>query len=139
MPESSHNSSPSLVRVDQLAHADLGKAIAFFRKKQGLTQAQLGDRCGMTQTAICRLERDPKNVKLGVIDRVRRELGVTYADLTEPQQIVVEADKAGLLSVGDVFGVRGEARVRQNVPLIPWERSTAQHVNADAQLNGIES
>lgn len=36
---------------------ELGKACIFYRAKHRLTQAELGERCGVTYVTICRVEQ----------------------------------------------------------------------------------
>jgi len=92
-----------LIRVDQLADASLGARVSFFRRKMGFTQKELATRIDVSQATISRLEKDPRNVPLRVLDAVKRELGITYADLTESASLQINPTEAGELRVGDVM------------------------------------
>jgi transcriptional regulator with XRE-family HTH domain len=55
------------------------------RKKQGLTQEQLADKCGTTKTYISRIENNASDIRLSTLMRIIREglggnlkLSVTY-------------------------------------------------------------
>jgi HTH-type transcriptional regulator/antitoxin HipB len=45
--------------------AQLSDHLRSFRKARGLTQAALGALCGLDQTRIAKIERDPKRVSVG--------------------------------------------------------------------------
>ena len=46
------------------------------RKARGLTQAQLGDRIGLDQTRIAKIERDPRLVSVGQLLQILAVLSV---------------------------------------------------------------
>ncbi|MHA4738961.1 helix-turn-helix domain-containing protein [Dyadobacter sp. MSC1_007] len=63
----------------------LGAMIQELRKKQGLTQEQLADKCGTTKTYISRIENNASDIRLSTLMRIIREglggnlkLSVTY-------------------------------------------------------------
>ncbi|MCE7073066.1 helix-turn-helix domain-containing protein [Dyadobacter sp. CY327] len=51
----------------------LGAMIQELRKKQGLTQEQLADRCGTTKTYISRIENNASDIRLSTLMRIVRE------------------------------------------------------------------
>ena len=55
---------------------DLGQAIKTLRQKQGLTQAQLADRCGMNAQTVSDWETGKKWPPKGTSERVCEALGV---------------------------------------------------------------
>lgn len=54
----------------------LGAAIRHYRRRAGLTQAQLADRTGLDRTYLTRLERGSDTEQLRRIMLILRELGV---------------------------------------------------------------
>ena len=52
----------------------VGAMIASAREKAGLTQEALARRAGTTRSAICRLERQPSNVRLGTLQKLAQAL-----------------------------------------------------------------
>lgn len=52
----------------------VGAMIASAREKAGLTQEALAKRAGTTRSAICRLERQPCNVRLGTLHKLAQAL-----------------------------------------------------------------
>jgi len=53
-----------------------GDRIARARKAQGLTQKQLGQKLGLPQSQVSRIERNPDATTLRTLKRVARALGV---------------------------------------------------------------
>ena len=53
-----------------------GERIARARKTKGLTQKQLGERLGLPQSQISRIERNPDRAMLRTLKRIARVLGV---------------------------------------------------------------
>jgi HTH-type transcriptional regulator / antitoxin HipB len=51
----------------------LGAMIQELRKKQGLTQEQLADKCGTTKTYISRIENNASDIRLSTLMRIIRE------------------------------------------------------------------
>jgi transcriptional regulator with XRE-family HTH domain len=54
----------------------IGKRIAELRKKQRLTQTQLGDLCEMERSAIARLESGTENVTAATFYKLSKALNV---------------------------------------------------------------
>jgi transcriptional regulator with XRE-family HTH domain len=61
---------------------DLGVDIESWRKLRGLTQAQLGDRAGVTRQTVARLERGDGAVSFEILLRILSALGV-LSNLTQ--------------------------------------------------------
>lgn len=55
---------------------DLGQAIKTLRTKQGMTQAQLAEKCGMSKTAICSLETGKAYPPKATVDRLCQAFGI---------------------------------------------------------------
>jgi len=51
----------------------LGAMLQNLRKEQGLTQAQLAEKCGTTKTYISRIENNASDIRLSTIMRIIRE------------------------------------------------------------------
>jgi DNA-binding XRE family transcriptional regulator len=51
----------------------LGVMIHELRKEQGMTQEQLGQKCGTTKTYISRIENDASDIRLSTLMRIFRE------------------------------------------------------------------
>jgi predicted XRE-type DNA-binding protein len=61
---------------EQLAAINVAQDLVALRESRGLSQAQLADRLGITQSAIAQLESaQPKNVELRTLVRVATALG----------------------------------------------------------------
>lgn len=58
----------------------IGKAIKAERKRQGLTQEQLGERMGIQKARVSKIERG-KNISYSTVNRTFRALGATSACL----------------------------------------------------------
>ncbi|RZK27779.1 MAG: XRE family transcriptional regulator [Hymenobacter sp.] len=48
----------------------LGVMLQELRKENGLTQAQLAEKCGTTKTYISRIENDASNIRLSTLMRI---------------------------------------------------------------------
>jgi len=51
----------------------LGVMIQELRKKQGLTQGQLAEKCGTTKTYISRIENNASDIRLSTLMRIIRQ------------------------------------------------------------------
>lgn len=51
----------------------LGVMLQELRKKQGLTQAELAERCGTTKTYISRIENNSSDIRLSTLIRIVQE------------------------------------------------------------------
>ena len=60
---------------------NIGQAIVTIRKKRGMTQKELAKRCGMSQNALCDLERSYSHPPMGTLRKLQAALGV-------PQSII---------------------------------------------------
>ncbi|WP_369282189.1 helix-turn-helix domain-containing protein [Oscillibacter sp. GMB15532] len=69
-----------------------GSNIRKLRIKKGLTQKQLGDLCGMADSAIRRYESDRGNPTEKTLQRIASALGTSAAMLTPPLNYWVDED-----------------------------------------------
>ena len=65
-----------------------GEKIKEFRKKRGLTQKQLGDLCGMADSAIRRYENGRANPKIETLRKIADALEVNVTELLNDGAIV---------------------------------------------------
>jgi HTH-type transcriptional regulator / antitoxin HipB len=66
--------------------SQLSAHLRSIRKAQGLTQAQLGQKLGLDQTRIAKIERDPRLVSVGQLLRILTLLGVRIVLQTSAKQ-----------------------------------------------------
>ena len=59
----------------------IGENIRRLRKEKGLTQKQLGERCGMKEANVRKYELDKGNPKIETIKRIASALGVNAIDI----------------------------------------------------------
>jgi len=59
----------------------VGQNIKRLRKEKGLTQKQLGDKCGLADSAIRRYELGGANPKIETLDKIASVLGTTTDEL----------------------------------------------------------
>ena len=81
----------------------IGEKIRAARTEKGLTQKQLGDKCGMADSAIRRYESGRGNPTLDTVDRIAEALGMELRDLVlygeidrEYEDLLCTLDSAGL-------------------------------------------
>lgn len=82
----------------------VGENIKRIRKEKGLTQKQLGEMCGLADSAIRRYESDRANPKYETLKKISSALGVYVSDL-EPDwsQIPLDDLKKDLTYQGGGF------------------------------------
>lgn len=61
----------------------IGSRIKHFREKQGMTQKQLGEKCGIDAANIRKYESGKQNPKLDTLKKIAKGLGVHAWDLCE--------------------------------------------------------
>ena len=95
---------------------ETGERIRAVRVERGLTQKQLGDLCGMADSAIRRYESGRGNPTEKTLKRIASALGVPLADLLpEP----TEEEKAGLLGIVQEIGLpHGNGTVAETKALL---------------------
>ena len=60
---------------DRGPYEEIARQLIAFRIEHGLSQTELGKRCGLSQPAIARLERGEHEPRLGTLRRVTHALG----------------------------------------------------------------
>jgi len=63
-----------------MSFQNIGKALAILRQKQGLSQAEFADRCGIGRAQLSRYEAGKELMKLHTLDRMLRQLAVEPED-----------------------------------------------------------
>lgn len=76
----------------------VGANIKRIRMEKGLTQKQLGDLCGMADSAIRRYESDKVNPKRETIKKIANALQVSYYDLDSEELPLLSIMQAKNLS-----------------------------------------
>jgi transcriptional regulator with XRE-family HTH domain len=66
-----------------LGVAHIGKRLKDLRFRAGLTQQELADEAGTTQTTVARIERDAVEPEVTTIRKLAKALGVTPGDLLD--------------------------------------------------------
>ncbi len=69
-----------------------GTKIKEFRKKNGLTQKQLGDLCGLADSAIRRYENGNANPKIETLQKIANALNVHISDLLDSDKYEINMD-----------------------------------------------
>lgn len=105
-----HQSPAFQARVEeQLAAINVAQDLVALRESRGLSQVQLADRLGITQSAIAQLESaQPKNVELRTLVRVAAALGGHVDVSIRPDR------KAGRKSPTQAPRIRASASRRTN-------------------------
>lgn len=93
---------------NKLIDGSLGARVALFRALRGLTQGELGQRCGVSQSTISRLERQPLSATIGLLGRICEELDTSIKDLTE--DISVSTPAPAGLSLRQIERLRAHAK-----------------------------
>ncbi len=79
----------------------LGKVIAENRKKQGMTQAELAEKLGVTDKAVSKWERDLSCPDIGSLPRLSEALGLSLDELMQGTEAVKKPD-AGIRAIADL-------------------------------------
>ncbi|WP_302779279.1 helix-turn-helix domain-containing protein [Anaerotruncus colihominis] len=61
----------------------VGENIKRLRKERGLTQKQLGEKCGINEANLRKYEADKQNPKIETIERIAQALGVRLREIKE--------------------------------------------------------
>ena len=61
----------------------VGERIKHFREKRGLTQKELGEKCGIDAANLRKYESGKQNPKLATLNKIAEALGITAFDLTD--------------------------------------------------------
>lgn len=89
-----------------------GEMIRIWRNENGVRQADLADKLGISETHLSGVENGDRSVSLNVAIRIERETGVPVEAWEEPRpgtSTIAAADAAGLTEAGDVAPVRASA------------------------------
>jgi transcriptional regulator with XRE-family HTH domain len=86
-----------------------GKLIRKIRRLAGVSQAELAERCGLSQALICMIENGERTATEEVVSRLADVFGVEANLLAAARS--PEAQKRPLLSAGQVRCVQAKLRV----------------------------
>jgi ribosome-binding protein aMBF1 (putative translation factor) len=92
-----HQSPTFQAQVEEaLAAINVGQDLVALRESRGLSQVQLADRLGVTQSAIAQLESaQPKNVELRTLVRVATALGAQLDVSIRPRRQAEQKKRQG--------------------------------------------
>ena len=78
-----------------MARGRFGRRVARWRERAGLTQEELGDRIGLSRSAVSKIERDLRGLSLDTALRLAATLGVSVESLmtdAPPQEATETAE-----------------------------------------------
>lgn len=64
-----------------------GEKVRSFRKRAGLTQEQLAERCGRGKSYICNIEKGTRMTTLENVPDLAAALGVSIGELIDPDEV----------------------------------------------------
>ncbi len=94
-----------------------GEKVKALRKKAGLTQEQLAERCGRGKSYICNIEKGTRNTTLDNIPTLADALGVSVGELIDPDDLepsnpylefipyLAQADEVTLNNIRAILGM----------------------------------
>ena len=80
-----------------------GDNIKKTREKAGLTQQQLADKLGITQSAIAKFENDKTNIKHVTLEKIANALNVSLTDLM-PELLLTDSEKKAIINAASNAG-----------------------------------
>lgn len=80
-----------------------GDNIKKTREKAGLTQQQLADKLGITQSAIAKFENDKTNIKPVTLKKIANALNVSLTDLM-PELLLTDSEKKAIINAASNAG-----------------------------------
>lgn len=78
--------TPPMTLDEKTFFKTLGRRIAELRKKQGLTQTQLGETLGVSQQQVAHFEVGRRRVPVSMLPGLARALSVSVEELLDEQQ-----------------------------------------------------
>ena len=100
----------------------MGQRIAFYRKKAGLTQEDLAEKCSVTPQAVSKWENDISMPDIALIPVLARHFDTTCDDLFGMEKSTNKADDASGLCIA----LRAESSEGDRVDLrLPFETALA--------------
>lgn len=112
----------------ELTQAFLGERIARAREKAHLSQGELSERLGLTQSAVSRIESGERSVESLELARLAKELDVSVLDLLEERPLMEELLVAARAEATESAGLdRALGRVADLVRLEQLVRGTNVH------------
>lgn len=63
--------------------SDIGSTIRKYRIKNGFSQKELGEKCGLTQQAINRIEHGKRNIESELLIKFVKILNIDFCDILE--------------------------------------------------------
>jgi transcriptional regulator with XRE-family HTH domain len=105
----------------------IGRQVAQARTKAGLTQAEMAERMGTTQSAVSRLESGRSVPSLRILEKVARATGSSIEVVVEPEgRLPTSAERR-----------RRVRRVLGGYTFNPWERSPTKAEARTLMADGL--
>lgn len=94
-----------------------GEKVKALRKKAGLTQEQLAERCGRGKSYICNIEKGTRTTTLDNVPNLATALGVSIGELIDPDEVepsspylefipyLAQADEVTLNNIRAILGM----------------------------------
>lgn len=96
-----------------------GEIIRKYRVEKGLTQKQLGEKCGIAEPTIRKYELNKLNPKYETLQKIATALDVPITELLGiTQNTMAEAEKANLVSIGEALKPIDSEMFRMNCTAI---------------------
>lgn len=102
---------------------DFGKFIQTLRKEQGMTQAQIGEKLGVTDKAISRWERGIGFPDISLLEPLAEALGVTVVELMRSERMPEESitvEEAGTIVTDSLRMAQEQERFKVRRRLLNW-------------------
>ncbi len=77
---------------------NISNVIRYLRMKKGLSQKELGEKCGLTQQAINRIEHGKRSVEFELLIKLANILDLSVSDLVESAN-ELESDKLASIDI----------------------------------------
>lgn len=94
---------------------DIGKSIKFYRKLKNLTSTELGERAGLTQSAISQIENGHRNPTPKTLRSIAHGLGVSAEDIlkkAETFKTIPEMDPLEISKKEKMFQRRADITIK---------------------------
>lgn len=79
---------------------DIGKELKELRKKSGLTQSELANKCGLSKNAIWNYENNKRNPTLNTLNKISEVLNVDLGYLVASPPIIDNETASNLAALG---------------------------------------
>ncbi len=121
---------------------NIGDNIKFFRKQKGLTQKQLAEKIGSTDSAVTRYESNAREPNIETITKIAEALECTVNDLLglnltdnkEVREFLYDANQNRLINILKIYGYK-VFEEENNFRIV---KDTNDKVLSEEQFNNLE-